>query len=251
MINLTRLWTGTEQPARSPPLRPRTPGRKQRPHPAAHRGLEHHPDLQFAMCPLLLGLRSAALRWRTQLGTDGGRGCRSRDLQSPRLAPFRGRANDPSAIFDLVELASDTGIKLTISTNGTRITRENAWRLKDANVAYVGISLDGIGEVHDQFRGKRGAFDAAVRGFRLCREVEQKTGLRLTLTRHNVENIERILDFIEQEDIPRVCFYHLVPAGREYVAGASARRNPSGDRYLDLPGGRLAREGDRPRRCSP
>jgi radical SAM protein with 4Fe4S-binding SPASM domain len=59
-----------------------------------------------------------------------------------------------------------------------------------------------------------GAFDAAVRGFRACHEVGQKTGLRLTLTRHNVENIDRILDFIHQEQIQRVCFYHLVPAGR-------------------------------------
>jgi radical SAM protein with 4Fe4S-binding SPASM domain len=116
--------------------------------------------------------------------------------------------------FDLVERASGTGLKLTISTNGTLITPERAARLKAAEVAYVGISLDGIGEIHDRFRRKEGAFDAAVRGFRHCHEAGQKTGLRLTLTRHNVENIGRILDFIEEEGIQRVCFYHLVPAGR-------------------------------------
>ena len=116
--------------------------------------------------------------------------------------------------FDLVDTASAANLKLTISTNGTLITPEKAARLKAAKVSYVGISLDGIGAIHDEFRRKEGAFDAAVRGFRACHEVEQKTGLRLTLTRHNVENIEQILDFIEQEDIQRVCFYHLVPAGR-------------------------------------
>jgi radical SAM protein with 4Fe4S-binding SPASM domain len=116
--------------------------------------------------------------------------------------------------FELVDLASARGLKLTISTNGTLIDLERAGRLKAAGVAYVGISLDGIGPVHDHFRGKDGAFDAAVRGFRACHEVGQKTGLRLTLTRHNVENIEAILDFIEAEGIQRVCFYHLVPAGR-------------------------------------
>jgi radical SAM protein with 4Fe4S-binding SPASM domain len=113
-----------------------------------------------------------------------------------------------------VEKASSAGLKLTISTNGTLITPEKAALLKKAAVAYVGISLDGIGMIHDEFRRKEGAFDAAVRGFRACHEVGQKTGLRLTLTRHNVENIERILDFIEGEQIQRVCFYHLVPAGR-------------------------------------
>nr|MCU0750538.1 radical SAM protein [Akkermansiaceae bacterium] len=116
--------------------------------------------------------------------------------------------------FDLVQMASSAGLKLTISTNGTLITPERAALLKAANVAYVGISLDGIGKIHDEFRRKEGAFDAAVRGFRNCHEVKQKTGLRLTLTRHNVENIDRILDFIEDQEIQRVCFYHLVPAGR-------------------------------------
>jgi radical SAM protein with 4Fe4S-binding SPASM domain len=115
---------------------------------------------------------------------------------------------------DLVDLATQSGLKLTISTNGTLITPERAAFLKQNKVAYVGISLDGIGAIHDEFRRKEGAFDAAVRGFRHCHEVEQKTGLRLTLTRHNVENIQQILDFIEQENIQRVCFYHLVPAGR-------------------------------------
>ena len=117
--------------------------------------------------------------------------------------------------FDaLLELASTLGLKLTISTNGTRINAEMARRFKSLNVAYVGISLDGIGAIHDHFRGKSGAFEAAVQGFRHCHEAGQKTGLRLTLTRHNVENMDAILDFIEAEDIRRACFYHLVPAGR-------------------------------------
>jgi radical SAM protein with 4Fe4S-binding SPASM domain len=116
--------------------------------------------------------------------------------------------------FDLIDYAGSRGVKLTLSTNGTLITPENAALLKAAEVAYVGISLDGIGAVHDKFRGKQGAFKAAVEGFAACHDVGQKTGLRLTLTRHTVSDIERILDFIEQENIQRVCFYHLVPSGR-------------------------------------
>lgn len=114
----------------------------------------------------------------------------------------------------LLERATSRGLKVTISTNGTRITPEYAALFKKLGVAYVGISLDGIGAVHDRFRGVPGAFEGAIRGFKLCEEVGQKTGLRLTLTRNNVQSMEQILDFIEQEDIRRVCFYHLVPTGR-------------------------------------
>ncbi len=148
-----------------------------------------------------------------------------------RCPPCCFRGGEPMIhprFFDLVESASAAGLKLTISTNGTLITEEKAALLKAAQVAYVGISLDGIGDIHDQFRRKEGAFDAAVRGFRHCHAVGQKTGLRLTLTKHNVENIDRILDFIEEEEIQRVCFYHLVPAGRgselQVLSPEAARR---------------------------
>lgn len=114
----------------------------------------------------------------------------------------------------ILQRATDKGLKVTISTNGTRITPDMARMFKELGVAYVGISLDGIGAVHDKFRGVQGAFDGAIRGFKLCEEVGQKTGLRLTLTRNNVQSMEQILNFIEQEGIQRVCFYHLVPTGR-------------------------------------
>ena len=50
--------------------------------------------------------------------------------------------------------------------------------------------------------------------FRHCKAVGQKVGLRLTLSTHNIADLDRILDFIEAEDIDRVCFYHLVYSGR-------------------------------------
>lgn len=117
-------------------------------------------------------------------------------------------------LFELAEEAHRLGIRTTLSTNGTLITKEVAQRIKDSGFGYVGISLDGIGPLHDKFRGKRGAFDAAVRGFRNCTAVGQRVGLRLTLTRRTYEQMPAIFDLVEQENIDRVCFYHLVYSGR-------------------------------------
>ncbi|MBI5773929.1 MAG: radical SAM protein [Verrucomicrobia bacterium] len=116
--------------------------------------------------------------------------------------------------FDLAGYARGKGLRLTISTNGTLIDRDAAQRLKDLGFSYVGISLDGIGATHDHFRGKQGAFDKTVAAFRHCKAVGQKVGLRLTLSAHNVADLDHILDFIEAEGIDRVCFYHLVYSGR-------------------------------------
>lgn len=117
-------------------------------------------------------------------------------------------------IYDNARLCRELGIRPVLSTNGTLITEKVARRIKDAGFGYVGISLDGIGERNDFFRGKKGAFEAAMRGFDNCVGVGQKVGLRLTLTRHNFEQLDAIFDFIEEHRINRACFYHLVYTGR-------------------------------------
>lgn len=116
--------------------------------------------------------------------------------------------------FKLVNHARKRNIRVTISTNGTLITREVARDLKKAGVSYVGISIDGIGESNDRFRGKKGAFESALRGIRHCKEQQQKVGLRFTINRHNYRELQDIFKLVVEEDIPRVCFYHLVYTGR-------------------------------------
>lgn len=117
-------------------------------------------------------------------------------------------------IFELIAHARSRGLRVTVSTNGTLITPEVAARLRALSVSYVGISLDGIGATNDKFRGHRGAFEKAMAGFRNCRAVGQRVGLRMTLTRRNARDLNQIFDFIEAEGIDRACFYHLVYSGR-------------------------------------
>ena len=116
--------------------------------------------------------------------------------------------------FELADYAAKKGVRPTLSTNGTLITPEVARKIKDIGVGYVGISLDGLREVNDIFRGKAGAFEAAMNGIKNCVAVDQRVGLRFTINHHNIQELENIFDFIEEENINRVCFYHLVYSGR-------------------------------------
>ena len=124
---------------------------------------------------------------------------------------------EPLARPDLPELAAhavDNGIRAVISSNGTLIGDAMARRLKDISLSYVGISLDGLRATNDRFRGQAGAFDRALDGIRACREAGLKVGLRYTLTRANVDDLPGIMQLVEDEEIPRVCFYHLAYSGR-------------------------------------
>ena len=115
---------------------------------------------------------------------------------------------------ELAEYAKSKGMRAVISTNGTLIDEKMAKVLKEIGLSYVGISLDGVRETNDKFRGVPGAFDAAINGLRNCMKEDIKVGLRFTINKKNYKDIPAIFDIIEEEGIPRVCFYHLVYAGR-------------------------------------
>ncbi len=124
---------------------------------------------------------------------------------------------EPLVRKDLPQLAAyavEKGMRAVISTNGTLITPQMARTLKEIGLSYVGISLDGMQEINDRFRGVKGAFRSALEGIKNTQDAGIKVGLRFTINKFNFREIPKIFQLLEEMDIPRVCFYHLVYAGR-------------------------------------
>ncbi|MBI4295978.1 MAG: radical SAM protein [Chloroflexi bacterium] len=117
-------------------------------------------------------------------------------------------------LFELAEFAKQQGMRVAMSTNGTLIDEEAAREIQRLGFAEVGISLDGIGDRNDQFRGKTGAFAAALTGIRNCVALGIRVSLRLTITNHNYRDIPAIFKLIEDEKVDRICLYHLAYSGR-------------------------------------
>lgn len=117
-------------------------------------------------------------------------------------------------IFELASFAKEKGIRVVLSTNGTLITNLVAKKISSVGFEEVGISLDGIGTNNDRFRGKKGAYQAALSGIRNCLAYGLRVSLRFTITRLNYQDIPAIFQLAEEEGIPRICFYHLAYVGR-------------------------------------
>ncbi|WP_022668491.1 12,18-didecarboxysiroheme deacetylase [Desulfospira joergensenii] len=117
-------------------------------------------------------------------------------------------------LVDYARYAVSKGMRAVISTNGTLITREKAMVLKEIGLSYVGISLDGLEKTHDMFRGVKGSFKKVMKAIENCQEAGIKVGLRFTINKRNVQDIPGIFDLLEEKNIPRACFYHLVYSGR-------------------------------------
>jgi MoaA/NifB/PqqE/SkfB family radical SAM enzyme len=214
MVNITKLYCGTEQPADN--LRyghgdgaPKSASERK---PIVVWNVTRTCNLRCVHCYS----DSFAQRYPGELTTDQAKGVID-DLAGFGVSALLFSGGEPLTHPELLELmayATSKGLRVTLSTNGTLIDEDVAAKLKAIRLMYVGISLDGIGETNDLFRGKKGAFDAAVRGIHACQIVGQKVGLRLTLTRRNCMDLHDIFDFIEAEAIQRACFYHLVYTGR-------------------------------------
>ncbi|MDW4550756.1 heme d1 biosynthesis radical SAM protein NirJ [Defluviimonas sp. D31] len=117
--------------------------------------------------------------------------------------------------FELAERARDLKFRhLSLSTNGTKLTGDTARRVADLGFDYVGISLDGIGERNDWFRGVEGAYAEALQGVRDCKARGIKVGLRFTITESNAEDLPGMLDLCEAEGVDKFYLSHLVYAGR-------------------------------------
>ncbi|MFA1611181.1 TIGR04347 family pseudo-SAM/SPASM protein [Halobellus rubicundus] len=124
---------------------------------------------------------------------------------------------EPLVRDDLEELvghAADRGIRPVLSTNGTLATPERAQALRAAGLKYAGVSVDGMPERNDAFRGEEGAFDAAVRGIENFLDAGLKTGLRYTITEKNAADMESVVDLLSEVGLDRFCFYHLDYGGR-------------------------------------
>lgn len=117
-------------------------------------------------------------------------------------------------IFEIAHRAKAMGFYVGLSSNGALIDQGNIGRIRDVGFDYVGISLDGIGAVHDAFRGKAGSFDASLKGVRLCLDQGIKVGLRFTMTMDNHVQLDELLDLAEAEGVDKFYLSHLNYAGR-------------------------------------
>ncbi|GIX43510.1 MAG: heme d1 biosynthesis radical SAM protein NirJ1 [Leptospiraceae bacterium] len=117
-------------------------------------------------------------------------------------------------LFHLIELSSNLGFQCHLSTNGVLINEKNAEKLKQLKIFYVGISIDGLPEFNDKYRGLNRAFEKAFMAFRYLKENQIMTGLRITLSKANKDQLLPLIDYALEHNIDRFYISHLLYSGR-------------------------------------
>lgn len=135
----------------------------------------------------------------------------------PPLFVFTG--GDPfkrSDLFELVQYASDLGLRPAVSPSATPLlTRENLSRLKECGARAISLSLDAPGEeAHDAFRGVSGSYALTMQGCSLVRELGLKLQVNSTVTRHNLAALPALVRLLVPLELMTWSVFFLVPTGR-------------------------------------
>jgi radical SAM protein with 4Fe4S-binding SPASM domain len=132
----------------------------------------------------------------------------------PALSFSGGEPLARSDFFELAAHAKKCIGYVSIASNGTLITKDNAKRIRDAGVDYVEISIDGATpQVHDEFRGISGAFERAMEGVKNCMEEGIDTCIATVLHRDNLSELDKLIDLAKRYGT-RFMHFNYIPTGR-------------------------------------
>ncbi len=116
----------------------------------------------------------------------------------------------------IVKEISDRGIYPAVATNGWMFANKTFLeKAMKAGLRYMEVSVDSSDpRKHDEFRGRKGAWERAIKALQNAVEAGINHAMAVTVTKNNLDEIEDILDLAESIGIKRVIFFNFVPTGR-------------------------------------
>lgn len=105
---------------------------------------------------------------------------------------------------------------MTLSTNGNFINNNVEELTK--YVKEIAISIDGAtAKSHDMFRGVKGSFDKTIKAIHNINDIKNKDiklVINSTLTKHNIDEIDKMMDLADSLNAAIIRFGTLYPKGR-------------------------------------
>lgn len=118
-------------------------------------------------------------------------------------------------IFQIARRGTELGLRMVMATNGTLLNPEITSEMIDSGIKRVSISIDGAtAEAHDKFRRVDGSFQGSIDGIEELKKAGIEFQINTTVTRHNVDQIEKILDLAIELGAAAHHIFLLVPTGR-------------------------------------
>ena len=118
--------------------------------------------------------------------------------------------------FELTSYITELGFHWGMTSNATLITKDVARRLHETGMRGISISIDGLRETHDRYRGLPGGYDKAMVGIQnLIDEGVPGPIMVTTVVNHeNIEELDVLFEVFDDVDINEWRLTGLEPIGR-------------------------------------
>jgi AdoMet-dependent heme synthase len=138
------------------------------------------------------------------------------DLEVPVFVLTGGDPIKRPDLFELIAHARKVGVRVSLTPSATPLlTREIVFRLKEAGLARLAVSMDGASAAtHDAFRGLSGSFARTLDAVRWANEAGLPVQINTTFSRRNIGEIDSIVDLMKTLKLTLWSVFFLVPTGR-------------------------------------
>ena len=118
--------------------------------------------------------------------------------------------------FDLMKQANQMGYRWGMTTNGTLVTPEAAARLAECGMRTVSVSVDGLRETHDWFRGREGSYDQTICGIRNLIDQGSFDHVQVTTVVHkrNIGELDGLFEAFDDIPLDSWRLASIEPMGR-------------------------------------
>jgi len=144
-------------------------------------------------------------------------------VANTRVPMFVLTGGDPLKRPDLqaiVRYARHRLVKTSLTPSATPLlTREGVFELKESGLMRLALSLDGsTPQLHDGFRGVPGSWKRTLDAVEWSREAKLPVQVNTTVTRHNLHDLDNLVELLNSLKIVLWSVFFLVPTGRGQVS---------------------------------
>src|SRR6202047_2557851 len=142
------------------------------------------------------------------------------DMRVPMFVLTGGDPLKRSDLHAIIQYARRRSVKTSLTPSATpRLTREAVFELKESGLMRLALSLDGsTAQLHDGFRGVPGSWRRTLDAVEWSHEAKLPVQVNTTVTRHNLHDLDNLVELLTAVKVILWSVFFLVPTGRGQIS---------------------------------
>lgn len=136
------------------------------------------------------------------------------EMKTREVVLIGGEAYLHEGFFEVARRLKGGGVTPVITTGGWGVDEALAYRMAEAGIARVSVSIDGLEARHDRMRAKKGSFNQCLQALRWVKAAGMVPQVNTNFNRFNVEDLEALYLLLLQEGVKGWQVQITSPLGR-------------------------------------